>query len=99
MIKWEQLANEDVRPIHYLAVRASQLAARGAVFYPVLDASMDITACHLHTPLDLPALSAANDLEFAHDVFGIFENINRQTGDLENGFIPRFAKMHPPGHC
>ena len=97
MIPWEQLTDQDVRPIHELAVRASKLAARESVTYPVLDASMDITAVHLHTPLDLNALACANDLEFAHDVFGILQHINRHTGELENGFTPRFAKA--AAHC
>ena len=97
MIPWEQLTDQDVRPIHELAVRASKLAAREGVTYPVLDATMDITACHLHTPLNLHALAGANDLEFAKDVFGILRHINRHTGELENGFTPLFAKTH--AHC
>ena len=68
MIPWTQIPDEDVRPLHNLAVRASKLADRGGFRYPVIDANMDLMACHLYVPLDLPALAGANDLEFAHDV-------------------------------
>jgi hypothetical protein len=27
----------------------------------------------------------------AHDVFGIRQNLNRKTGQLENFFVPRYA--------
>ena len=94
MIPWDKLDDQDIQSINKLAVRASQLALQVGGLYPVPDASMDIAACHLHAPLDLPALSAANDYDFADDVFGIHDNINRDNGALKNRFTPRFAKTH-----
>lgn len=53
-----------------------------------LSLTMDLTATHLNgTPLRL----AADDFNFAHDVFGIERHINRRTGKLQNCFLPRFA--------
>jgi hypothetical protein len=57
-----------------------------------LEYAMDITAVHANgCPLDLKRLLAADDFNFAHDVFGIERHLNRLTGQLENCFLPRFA--------
>lgn len=50
---------------------------------------MDILATHNAMPLDLSRLLAADDGEFAHDVFGIRRHLNRDTGQLEDCFVPR----------
>jgi len=53
---------------------------------------MNITACHANgNPLRLNDLLAADDFNFAHDVFGIDRHINRLNGKLENFFSPRFS--------
>ena len=53
---------------------------------------MDIDACHSNgCPLKLEELLNASDFDFAHDVGGIITNINRETGKLENCFVPRYA--------
>ncbi|MBL0922423.1 MAG: hypothetical protein IBJ10_09895 [Phycisphaerales bacterium] len=63
------------------------------------EAAMDLTACHCNgTPLDLDALLAADDFDFAHDLFGIRENINRKTGELDNCFLPRCAHHEITAH-
>ena len=59
MIPWNNLDDHDIHSIHKLAVRASQLAIQAGGLYPVPDASLDIAACHLHAPLDLPARPVA----------------------------------------
>lgn len=57
-----------------------------------LSISMDITACHMNgCPLDLERLLNSDALDFVHDVIGIRNNINRMTGRLESGFLPRHA--------
>lgn len=54
--------------------------------------AMDLTATHLNgTPLRLADLLAADEYNFAHDVVGIINNMNRRTGKPENCFLPRFA--------
>lgn len=57
-----------------------------------LDMTMDLEAAHADCPLDLQKLLDADEVNFYHDVMGIFKNINRQTKKLENCFVPRFAK-------
>lgn len=52
---------------------------------------MDLTATHANgCPLRLADLLAADDFNLFHDVFGISRHINRNTGKLENCFLPRF---------
>lgn len=55
--------------------------------------SMDITATHCNgTPLDLDRLLEADDANFMHDVSGIAQHIDRETGQLDGQFLPRFFK-------
>ena len=53
---------------------------------------MDISAAHKSQPLDIDRWLAADDSNFMHDLIGIHNHINRETGKLENAFMPRFAK-------
>jgi hypothetical protein len=56
------------------------------------DYLMDFTATHASgCPLDLQRLLEADDLNFAHDAFGIERHLNRTTGQLEDYFVPRYA--------
>ena len=57
-----------------------------------LQAMMDISAAHKAQPLDIDRWLAADDFNFMHDLIGIHNHINRETGKLENSFMPRFAK-------
>ena len=58
-----------------------------------LQAMMDISAAHKSQPLDIDRWLAADDFNFMHDLIGIHNHINRETGKLENSFLPRFAKL------
>ena len=59
----------------------------------LMDYIMDITAVHCNgNPLRLEDLLAADNLDFAHDVLGIANNLDRKTGKLKNCFVPRFSK-------
>lgn len=56
---------------------------------------MDLTACHANgTPIDLVALVLADYFTFSHDVCGIQRHINRETGQLEDCFVPRTAAKY-----
>ena len=56
------------------------------------DLTRDITACHLNgTGLDLVGLRDARAFEFAHDVTGIIHHLDRDSGTLTGGFVPRCA--------
>lgn len=80
----------DTELCFQIADRAVALAKKAGFKYAKLDALMDVKACHLNgNPLDLQKLLGADDFNFAHDVFGIRQNLNRDTGELENCFSPR----------
>lgn len=81
-------SREDSLLITEISKRAQRLDLR----YSLLDADMDLTACHCNgTPLKLVELLAADDANFAHDVFGIRRHLDRTTGKLTDCFAPRYA--------
>lgn len=56
------------------------------------DMLMDLVACHANgTPLRLEQMLNADDVNFAHDFFGIQGHIDRETAQMANCFLPRFA--------
>jgi hypothetical protein len=73
-----------------IAKRAVAMANSYDIEYAMLEADMDISACHCNgNPLDLHKLLEADDFNFAHDVFGIRRHIDRTTGQLQDCFVPR----------
>ena len=59
---------------------------------PKMTLIMDIEACHLNgCSLDLTGLLNSPTGDFLHDVAGIRKHISRETGKLEEGFVPRSA--------
>lgn len=60
---------------------------------PPLCVIMDLTcAIQGGLKLDLEGLLNAKPVDFAHDVGGIHINLNRETGKLDNYFLPRYAR-------
>lgn len=57
-----------------------------------MDVEMDLSATHATCPLRLAELADADDFNFSHDMGGIRRHLNRQTGELEDFFVPRFAE-------
>lgn len=91
MIKWEKVSNEDSKLIGDVIKRAEKLKFLGATKDRV-SLDMDITAAHTTNPLKLQDWLLADDFNFMHDVVGISNNINRDTGEMDNCFLPRFTK-------
>ena len=55
------------------------------------DLMMDLTAAHANgCPMDFARLVEADDVNIAHDVFGISRHLDRSTGQLTDFFLPRF---------
>ena len=93
MITNWKTTRSEAELIIQIAKRASKMAAKAGWKYPVLEADMDVTAAHLNgCPLKLAELLDASDGDFSHDVFGIRKNINRETGMIENYFLPRYSR-------
>lgn len=89
-IKWNA-SKKEVTTITKIVKRAARMNPN----INHLDAHMDITSCHCNgSRLKLNQLLKADSLNFAYDVFGIFRNINRSNGKLDNCFVPRYAEGH-----
>lgn len=88
MINWNKLSEEDSQIIHKIAKRTVKQFIKEI---DLLTVDMSVGACHISNPLKLQELLEADDFNFVHDVTGIIRHINRQTGKLENCFLPRFS--------
>jgi len=86
-----KVKSKEFDKIKKIAMRAIALAESHGIAYDYGDAFMDIEACHAGCPLKLDALLAADDFNFSHDVMGIRRHLDRETGKLEDHFLPRFA--------
>lgn len=76
-----------------IAERAVSLSYQMAERLVWSDVAMDITAVHAGPcRLSLTDLLRADDFNFCHDIYGIRRHLNRDTGQLERHFVPRFAQ-------
>lgn len=71
---------------------AKRAEAMDLMLFDRLSLIMDIEAVHAEVGLKLTELLKAGDLDFAHDIVGIQQNIDRRTKKLKNLFLPRYAK-------
>lgn len=53
---------------------------------------LDLAMIHATHGLDLPKLFAATDAELVREVTGLRANLDRETGELTNGYQPRFGE-------
>ena len=72
--------------------RAEPLAQRVGVHLDRLTSIMDMDNATQQYPMDLDAMLGADDSNFGHDFFGIRSHMNRETGKLEDCFVPRFYR-------
>ena len=91
MINWHT-TKEELESIVRIAERAKIVADNHGYDVPYREFLMDLIACHANgCPLALEELLNAGAFDFSHDVWGIRQHINRETGQLEHCFIPRYA--------
>lgn len=57
--------------------------------FDCLTLPMDLTSAHNRGHVDLRRLLAFDVGDFAHDIVGISQNIDRRTGDMLHSFLPR----------
>lgn len=73
-----------------------QITQRAKEIQPKLDlltTEMDLTATHLNgNTLRLEHMLHAKEFDLLHDILGIRNCLDRQTGKLTNNFSPRFTK-------
>lgn len=83
------MQKEEMLTIVEIAKRAEKL---DLLHYDRMSLIMDIEAAHEQFGLKLDEFLKADDLDFAHDIVGIQQNIDRRTKTIGNLFLPRFAK-------
>ena len=88
MVAFSKTTKEEYEVIFDIVKRAKSIGVKR----DPLSLEMDIEAAHENCPLKLDELLKADDFNFMHDVIGIVNHLNRQTGELENFFLPRYAK-------
>ena len=90
MIDWNRADRATLDVAGKIAHRAAALLGWSAGYV-----SMDIVATHTHgCPLALQALLDADEGDFLHDIGGINRHLDRDTGRLGDGFIPRYAACY-----
>ena len=87
MVNWNDTSKEEIMILREISLRAVRLFPNANL----LNVEMDVNAAHLSCPLKLKEMLASDDADFMHDIGGISRHINRETGELENCFVPRFA--------
>jgi hypothetical protein len=81
----------DLTLVTEIVERAQAIGDRAGVVTFRTEMALDIIATHRICPLDLKAMAEGDDMNLAHDVFGIARHFNRTTRQLEGGFTPRYA--------
>lgn len=75
--------------------KIGKIAKRAVEFNPKLDhldTTMDLTACHLNgTPLNLDRMLTSDEFNLMHDIMGINRHLDRGTGKITGGFLPRYS--------
>jgi hypothetical protein len=90
MIDWSRATRDDVLAINSIAKLACTLDPT----LDVLAVQMDLEACHTHgCPLDLDRMAEARQGDVLHDIAGIRRHLDRETGELTDCFVPRFARV------
>ena len=74
-----------------------KIAKRGYPFFKgsnvsLLDLILDISSVNTNYGLRLEEFLKSDSINFLHDLFGIYNNLNRKTKKLDNCFVPRFTK-------
>ena len=87
-----KVTKEESKQIIDIMLRAASVMNFESRGCSRMEVVMDLTVCHcLAEPLDLRGLLQANYGDLVHDVSGILAHLNRETGQLEHCFTPRYA--------
>lgn len=92
MVSFE-VSKQDARIIRQIAERALLVLRRAGANVDLMMVMMDLEAVHANgCPLRLRELLTADAFNFAHDIVGIYNCLDRTTGTLTRHFQPRFAR-------
>ena len=82
------ITKEKFELIIAIAKRAEEM---GILAFDRMSLTMDLEATNEEFNLRLQELLNADDSNFAHDIVGIQNNINRETKKMGNMFVPRYS--------
>jgi hypothetical protein len=85
---------DELELIHKIAKRAQKLYKKlHGKKLDLVSMEMDLDATHSNgCPMNFEKLLAADDFNLLHDVIGISNHIDRNTGELTGHFLPRCSK-------
>jgi len=82
------MKKENFKLIVKIAEKADNM---GLLIFDRLSLIMDLECANREFNLRLEEFLDADNFNFAHDISGIQNNLNRQTKQFENCFLPRFS--------
>lgn len=75
--------------------RAEALYTRLGIDCDRASIAVDVSVCHTHVcPLDLAAMLAGSDGDFAHDIGGLNRHLDWKAAKMNDCFLPRFALLN-----
>ena len=86
--------------ISRIANRAIELAkTEFGLIIPKIDMMITLEKGHEACPMNLDVLESFDDVEFSHDVMGLYQHVSREVNvsAIEDCFVPRSAKTYHPG--
>lgn len=87
------LEPKDENIIAQIIERAVSIAKSNSALFDELQYEMSLVACHKHcVPLDLECLLNAPEDLFFLELNCLYWNLNKETIQFENGYVPHFAK-------
>lgn len=84
------VTDDEIIMIDKIVRRFAQICAEHNKQLAIVETMMDIILTHSQNhKLSLIGLLLTNDNDFVMDIVGIIKNMDRTTGMLTNGFVPR----------
>lgn len=80
--------------IQIIANIVKRAEAMDLLMFDKMSLMMDLNCCMTLFDLRLEDFLNADDFNFSHDIIGIQKNLNRETKNMDNFFLPRFANPH-----
>jgi len=90
MIDWAKM-NTTRDEVETMSKIVNRVLALGVFKAEKIHLMMDLEACHAVCPLRLADMLTAANADLIHDILGIYHHLDHETGELQDGFLPRFA--------
>lgn len=94
-VRFKKLSAIEKTLVRAIVDRADEMYRENGPPRDKIQIEMDVHCVHTRVGLRLEELLRADDFNFSHDIGGIERHLNRETGELEDHFLPRFAQHMP----